>query len=36
MMASQKCPISSIAAVFQDLDILMYAFTPEKLLRLGD
>ena len=35
-MALQKSPISGVAAVFQDLDILMYVFAPEKILRLGD
>ena len=35
-MASQKSPISGVATIFQDLDILMYVFAPEKLLRLGD
>jgi len=35
-MALQKSPISGVAVVFQDLDILMYVFAPEKILRLGD
>jgi len=30
-----KSPTSGVAAVFQDLDIQMYLFAPEKLLRLG-
>jgi len=34
-MASQKQSSPGVAVVFQDLDIRMYAFTPEKLLRLG-
>ncbi len=34
-MALQKSPISGVAVVFQDLDILMYVFAPEKILRLG-
>jgi hypothetical protein len=35
-MALQKSPTSGVAAVFQDLDIPVYVFAPEKLLRLGD
>ena len=34
-MASQNSPTAGVAATFQDLDILMYVFAPEKLLRLG-
>ena len=34
-MASQKSPISDVAAVFQDLDLPVYVFAPEKPLRLG-
>lgn len=30
-----KSPPSCVAAFFQDFDIQMYAFTPEKMLRLG-
>ncbi|RLB70301.1 MAG: hypothetical protein DRH07_08865, partial [Deltaproteobacteria bacterium] len=30
-----KSPTSGVAAIFQDLDILMYVFAPEKLLLLG-
>ena len=30
-----KSPTSGVAAVFQDLDIHMYTFAPEKPLRLG-
>jgi len=30
-----KSPPSGVAAVFQELDIHMYAFAPEKQLRLG-
>ncbi len=35
-MALQKSPIFGVAAAFQDLDILIYVFAPEKMLRLGD
>jgi len=35
-MALQKSPISGVAGLFQDLDILVYVFAPEKVLRLGD
>jgi len=30
-----KSPTSAVVAAFQDLDIHMYLFAPEKLLRLG-
>ena len=30
-----KSPTSGVTAIFPDLDILMYVFTPEKPLRLG-
>ena len=30
-----KSPTSGVVAIFQDLDIPMYVFPPEKLLRLG-
>jgi hypothetical protein len=33
-MALQKNSPCCVAALFQDFDILMYAFSPEKLLRL--
>jgi hypothetical protein len=33
-MAAQKAPLYGVAAFFQDLDILAYAFTPEKTQRL--
>ena len=34
-MALQKVPICYVIAIFQDLDILMYVFAPEKLLSLA-
>ncbi len=30
MMASQKQPTTGVVVIFQDLDILMYVFVPEK------
>ncbi len=30
-----QSPTAGVAAVFQELDIPMYAFAPEKPLRLG-
>ncbi len=35
MMASQKSLPSDVAAAFQDLDIHVYLFTPEKQRSLG-
>ena len=34
-MALQNSPSSCVVAFFQDLDILVYVFAPEKTLRLA-
>ncbi len=34
-MASQNVRPAVLQYLFQDLDILMYVFTPEKMLRLA-
>ncbi len=33
-MALQNSPVYGVVTVFQDLDIRVYVFAPEKLLRL--
>jgi hypothetical protein len=35
-MASQKSPFSCVVAIFQNLDILMYAVAAEKPFRLEE